>query len=288
MASVLEDNITVGRAPLPMSGRTFPSIASGIYEFKPTVSPTSTDLEEYGNGDNYISTYQPFSLSVTAIPNLPEEIITSTRVTLKYCILEEPLPGADTTRSLNAPLKIPVSPYWAPGLFFEPLIFTTPGVSQSPAIISGYFTERNFYDREWIVEYKSYVARFTSNGLFYAPLKNFPVNLPFDLKKISLSLNSSVNINNFYPLTISAANRYDAEILQPYLSRVKQVISYKPSEIKKLRFFFDIEITSNKGIFNFTAHMTVQQNQKAANRRLEFALNRRRENAEMPTFALDL
>lgn len=281
MASVLEDNITVGRPPLGMPGREFPAIPSGVFEFKPEVTPTTFDPEEFGNGDNYISTYQPFALSVTPIPTLPDEVISSTTVTLRYCILEEPLPGADTTRSLDAPLEIPVSPYWAPALFFEPLVFSSPGISQGPANVYGYFTERNFYDREWVVEYKSHVARFTSNGLFYAPLSKFPVNLPFNIKNITLPLISSVNVNNFYPLTISAANQYDAEILQPYLSRVKQVISYKPSEIKKLRFFFDIRITSNKGVFNFTAHMTVQQNQKAANNRLNFVLNRRRENAEL-------
>lgn len=278
MATLLTDNTTVGLYPLPQSASRVVPIPAGQYEFAPLL-PISLDPDEIGNGENYIGTYQGFGLTVQAIPNLPEEVITGFTLRMTSCVLEEPLPGADTTHSLKDELKIPVTPYWSPPLFFEPLVsvlnFTQSGT------ISGYFTERNFYDREWVVSYFNAVARFTSNGLFYAPLENFPKNLPFDIKNINIPLPSSVNINTFYPFSISNAYTYDAEVLQSYFP-VSQVISYKPSEIKKLRFYFEGSIFSNKGVFPFTAHMTVQQNQKAANERLRYALNRRKSNAMLP------
>ncbi len=277
MATLLTDNFTVGTAPLPGPPLANPSLATATWEFRPV--PASLDLDQAGPNANYITTYQPFQLSVSAIPTSPNETITGITVTLKSCILEDPLPGSQTTRSQDGKLEIKATPFWAPGLFLEPLVVTTPGVSQNPATISGYFTERNFYDREIVVSYLNAVARFTGDGFFYAPLENFPVNLPFDLRRIRLRLPSTVNINNFYPLSISAAFKTESEILENYFSSVGQVISYKGTDIKKLRFFFDVGITSSIGVFPSTAYMIVQYNQKAANERLKFLLRRRRRGA---------
>jgi hypothetical protein len=277
MATLLADNLTVGPPPLPGPPLANPSLATATWEFRPV--PASLDLDQAGPNANYITTYQPFNLSISAIPTLPEEVITNVTTTLRYCILEDPLPGASTTRSQNGKLEIKVSPFWAPGLFLEPLVVSTPGTGATPATISGYFTERNFYDREIVASYLNAVARFTSNGFFYAPLETFPVKLPFDLNKIKFQLPSSVNVNTFYPLSISAAYKTESEILENYFSSVGQVISYKGTDIKKLRFFFDVTIISNKGVFPSTAYMIVQYNQKAANERLKFLLRRRRRGA---------
>lgn len=274
MATLLVDGITVGPAPLPGPPLANATLPTATWEFRPV--PTTLPSGESGPSANFITTYQPFQLSVSAIPTSPTEVITNITITLKYCILEDPLPGAATTRSLDGKLDIKISPFWATGLFLEPLIVCTPG---PVATISGYFTERNFYDREIVVSYLNAVTKFTSSGFFYAPLENFPNNLPFDLKKIKIPLPSGVNINTFYPLTVGAAYTTESEILEPYFSSIGQVISYKGTDIKKLRFFFDVIISSSTGVYPSTAYMIAQYNQKAANERLKFLLRRRRRNA---------
>jgi hypothetical protein len=278
MATLLVDNFTVGPAPLTVPPLADATLPPATWEFRP--SPlTSGDLTQIGPNANFITTYQPFSLTVTAIPTAPLEVINGLTITLKYCICEDPLPGVPTTRSLDAKLNIKASPYWLPGLFFEPLVLINPGIGGSPAIISGYFTERNWYDREIVVSYLNVITKFTSDGFFYAPLENFPKNLPFDLSKIKIPLPSGVNVNTFYPLSIGAAYTTESEILEPYFKAIGQVVSYKGTDIKKLRFFFDVVITSNFGVYPSTAYMIVQYNQKAANERLKFLLSRRRKNA---------
>ena len=277
MATLITDNLSVGIAPMPGPPKANATLPTATWEFRP--APIALEIEEDSPELDFISTYEPFTLSVNPVPNLPDEVILSTVVTLKYCIIEEPLPGATTTRSLNGKLDIKASPYWAPGLFLEPLIVTTPGVNQSPAIIRGYFTERNWYDREITVSFLNAIARFTSDGFFYVPLANLPKNLPFDIKKINIRLPSNVNVNTFYPLSVANASRTESEILDSYLSVIGQVVSYKGTDIKKLRFYYDILITSTKGVFSSTAYTVVQYNHKKAIERLKYLLGRRRPNA---------
>lgn len=272
MATILVDGITVGPAPLPGPPTANPILPGANFEFRPQAGTLPSG--ESGPNTNYISTYQPFSMTVSAIPTAPLEVITSVVILgPTSCIIEDPLPGSDTTKSLNKKLEIPVSPFWLPGLFLEPLVVSTPGL---PATISGYFTERNWYDRVITVSYLNAIAKFTSLGLFYAPLENFPTNLPFDLNAIKIALPSTVNINTFYPLTVGAAFKTESELLEPYLSTIGQVISYKGTDIKKLRFYFNITVNSSLGVYPFTAYMIVQYNQKAANERLKLLLRRRR------------
>jgi hypothetical protein len=273
MATLLVDNFTVGPAPLPGPPTANALLPGATWEFRPI--PADFGLDEGGPDLNFITTYKPFYLDVKAIPTSPTETITGLTITLKYCICEDPLPGASTTRSLDGKLNIKASPYWLPGLFLEPLVFTSPGIGSGPAGIYGYFTERNWYDREIVVSYLNAIAKFTSDGFFYAPLENFPKKLPFDLNKIKIPLPSSVNVNTFYPLSISASNKIESELLAPYLGSIGQVVSYKGTEIKKLRFFFDVVITSTNGVFPSTAYMIVQYNQKAANERLKYLFKKR-------------
>ena len=275
MATLLVDGLAVGPAPLPGPPTANPVLHGAAIELRPQAAALPDG--QSGPNTNYISTYQPFSLSVSAVPTAPLEVITSVVILgPNRCIIEDPLPGSDTTKSLNKKLEIPVSPFWAPGLFLEPLVVCTPGPA---ATISGYFTERNWYDRVITVSYLNAIAKFTSSGLFYAPLENFPINLPFDLNAIKIALPSSVNINTFYPLTVGAAYTTESELLEPYLGSIGQVISYKGTDIKKLRFYFDITVNSSLGVYPFTAYIIVQYNQKAANERLKFLLRRRRRNA---------
>lgn len=276
---------TVNTGIFPLSStpqRAYEVFPQGLIELFPTPTSTDDDIQLSPEG-NFISTYQAFSMQVSATPVGDEKILSTTVVGPKYCVLEEPLPGSDTTKSLDTELEIKVSPYWAPGLFLEPLVVTTIGVGSSPATISGYYTERNFYDREIVVKYLNAVTKFTSDGFFWAPLDSFPKDLPFDLEKIKIPLPSSVNVNTFYPLSIAAAYKTESETVEPYLQNIGQVIRYKPSDIKKLRFFFDITVVTDKGTYPFTAHMTVQNNQKAAQERLKYMMSRRKKDAVLNT-----
>lgn len=276
MATLLTDGITVGAAGSLGPPKANAAVLGEIWEFRPTPPPG-----EDGEEQKFISTYEPFTLPITAIPTLPNEIIISLTITKTSCIIEDPLPGAPTTKSKDAKLNIKASPYWAPGIFLEPLVLTTVGNATIPANISGYFTERNWYDREITVSYLNAVSKFTSDGFFYAPLANFPINLPFDLRKINIMLPSAVNVNTFYPLSLAAAEKTESEILQGYFNSIGQVISYKGTDIKKLRFLFEVEIISDKGIFKSKAFMIAQYNQNKANKRLKYLLTRRKPKAKL-------
>ena len=86
------------------------------------------------------------------------------------------------------------------------------------------------------------------------------------------------------PATWYAATKADAEILdapqmQQYLTQSSGVVSYKASEIRKLRFFYIITITSVVPpstlpiTTTIPAFMTVQNNSSWAQKRLLYALN---------------
>jgi len=278
MATLLTDNITVGIPPITPPIRTLLSgVVSSQYEFKPTLGPAAIARllqdGEIANSNDYISPYQDFSLTISAIPTDPLEVITAITLTMNSCVLEEPLPGADITRSQDTEFEIPVTPYWAPPLFVEPFVIITP--SGPTVSVSGYFTERNFYDQEWILQYENAIAKFSATGIrFTRDKKGFVKSVNF-LETLTGIIPAGINVNNFYPMSIAAAYTYGPEVMQSYILLSERVISYKPSEIKKLRFYFTGNIISNRGTFPFTAHMTVQNNKKAAQERLRYALNRR-------------
>ena len=280
MAALLVDQYEVGIPYIVPPLRSIGEVAllsQGDYEFFPRLGAVAL-AEAVANGeltgnDDFIGTYQGFSMSVEAIPTFPDEVITNHALTMTHCILEDPLPGADPSRTgAEEGLEIPVSPYWVAPLFMEPTVSVVGGFG-NVATISGYFSERNFYDREWVLGYDNGVMRFTSEGITYSDSPNILRN--FALSALTKTLSSSINVNTFYPITLPAAQQWGPEIMQGYIGAANNVISYKPSEIKKLRFFFAGAITSNEGLFPYTAHTTVQVNQKYAEQRLEYALNRR-------------
>ena len=107
MATLLVDGLTVGPAPLPGPPTANPALPGAAIELRPVANKLPDG--EGGPNTNYISTYQPFTLTVSAIPTAPLEVITSVVILgPNRCILEDPLPGSDTTKSLNKKLKIPV------------------------------------------------------------------------------------------------------------------------------------------------------------------------------------
>jgi len=279
MAILAVDNYEVGVPYIvpPVRPTNDLVVFPGNYEFRPRLSPqalTEALLNgEISSSDDYIATYQSFSLSVEAIPNLTGEGIIAHRLEMSSCVLEEPLPSADPSRTGSEEgVDIPITPYWTGLQFMEPTVVVTGGPG-SIATVSGYFSERNFYDREWVLQYDNGIARFTSEGITYSD--DSSILRSYVASALSKTLSSSINVNSFYPITISAAQRWGPEIMQGYIEASNAVISYKPSEIKKLRFYLSGEIQSTTGLYPYTAHITVQVNQKYAEQRLDFALNRR-------------
>ena len=274
MAIPLVDSLTVGLYPLPATAPRAAAVASvpaGTYEFKP-VAGIIPDTEP-----NYVKPYEQFSLSVSAVPNIPDEkIISLTVLGPSYCLLEEPVSSFDSTRSLDAEFDLPVSPLWVPGAFREPFIVnTTTDSGLTPVVtISGYYSERNFYDREWILRYPDTIAKLSATGVQYELLEilNKKPEL-FDPSFLVKTYPSSLNAETFYPLTPVDAKKWDSASIESFIIKCSDILSYKPSDIMKLRMYFDINIVSDKGVFPFTAHMTVQNNQENAIERLAYAIN---------------
>lgn len=277
MAELFTDEIEVGLYPLPASATRAQKVVglpAGDYEFKPTVD-IIPDAEP-----TYVKPYQNFSITIEGLPSLPNEVITHMSVTgPSYCILEEPLPTYDTTRSFDTEFEVPVSPLWVAPLYNEPFVFNSefaPG--PAPLVtISGYFSERNFHDREWLLRLPNAIVKVSGQGVFYETLdvieKKEAAGELFDPSMLVREYPSSISAENFYPLTFADAKLYDAAVMEEWLKRCSDIISYKPSDIMKLRVFFDITIVSDKGTFLSTAHMTVQNDQDTAIKRLEYGIN---------------
>jgi len=277
MAEIFTDEIEVGFYPLPATAPRYLKLLglpAGDYEFKPTVEALP-DAEP-----TYVKPYQSFSLTIEAYPTLPNEVITSMSVTgPSYCILEEPRPSFDTTRSFDTEFEVPVSPLWVGPLYNEPFVFNSEfATGAAPLVtISGYFSERNFYDREWLLRLPNAIVKISGDGVYYETFEKIEKleaeGELFDPSMLKRKYPSSISAESFYPLTFVDAKMYDAPVMEEWLKRCSDIISYKPSDIRKLRVFFDITIVSSAGTFLSTAHMTVQNDQDTAIKRLEYGIN---------------
>lgn len=311
MALLLTDQVTVGLYPLPETalrlgnlgnGAGANLIPAGVYEFKPVIPPKpefiTNLLTKVGQLPEvppvYISPYDNFLLPVTAIPSFPNEFISGMTITGPIaCMLEDPLPlleGFDKTlRSLGETLRIGVSPWWAPGLFFDPFVtvqypqpFIPPAPTGTPSgqgpgylsytvNISGYYTDRNWTDRQWILKEADVVAKYNINGRFTKPAKNikYPLN-PASIKDFRASEITPFTFFSTNILTSACAE----EVMLPYIRCAEHIIQYKPSEIRAMRFYFLVVIDSviyppyvppavQPAIIlktPFIAHMTVDSN----------------------------
>jgi hypothetical protein len=280
MALLLNDSVTVGLYPLPetavrLGGNVSGGaglIPAGVYEFKPVVPPVSgvvqSVLDKIGQLPEtppiYVSPYDNFTLPVTAIPTFPNEFISGMTITGPIaCMLEEPLPVLEgigkTLRSLAETLRIGISPWWAPGLFFDPFVsiqYPQPPIPPAPigspsgqgpgylsysANISGYYTDRNWTDREWVLKEPDVVARYNIQGRFTKPAKNlkYPLN-PKSIKKFEPSAITPYTFFSTNIITSACAE----EVMMPYLRCAEHIIQYKPSEIRMMRFYFLVVIDS--------------------------------------------
>ena len=103
----------------------------------------------------------------------------------------------------------------------------------------GYYTDRNFYDREYILKYRDELLKINMEGVFrkdWNPSfgrETYPVNP----KSIKEPVESNVN-----PFTFYCANAYGGskveEVAREYFRCAEYILGYKASEIQRLRFYF--------------------------------------------------
>lgn len=285
MTGILQVNPTCGIYPLPDTatrigglGATslINSIPAGIYEFKP-VPPLAPEfirklLGKMGSLPEkppiYVSPYDNFLLPVTAIPIpvVPNCYISGMTITGPIaCMLEDPLPVLSfpkALRSLGATMRIGISPWWAPGLFFEPFVRVTypqpyippapvsaspsgtgPGYKSYTVNIQGYHTDRNWTDREWITKEKDVIAKYNINGRWIKPWKPGREQFPISALSIRKLVPSAITPYTFFSTNILTAAACE-EVMIPYLRCAEHIMSYKPSEIKAMRFYYLVMIDS--------------------------------------------
>lgn len=300
MAQLLVDGVTVG---LPYTTDTAIRIAEagdlsaalliprGVYELKPPIPPLNSLIQQVRDLTGilpekppvYISPYDSFTQYITVVPSVPNEKISNVSILGPFaCFLEDPLPEITnplkTLRSFETALRIGVSPWWAPGLFFEPYvsafdssslidagtglpIVSPEGLSYpippSPVTvspsgdgpgwtfyntkISGYYTERNWTDREWILKHRDVYARYNINGRFTMPGNK--VKMPLYRENIKDLRASAITPYTFFSQSVFTAGCIE-EVMLPYLRCAEQIIQWKPSEIKMMRFYFIIFVDS--------------------------------------------
>lgn len=303
MATLLDDRLTVGIWPLPGTAKRANLLAGivtpgfGSYELRPLAFENMA--EAVANGDlasidDYIAPYQTFTLVATAIPTEPDEIIVSVSFdplpplgafTPFKAILEEPNPLTQPNRSgADEPQEIIPSPNWDPPIVAEPYIKVLNGVTT--ATIVGYYTEKAFYDREWILRYPDVIARISGEGVRYLKYEDIPQGVPFDPKLFDKApfAASTITPATWYPATKADAEILDAPQMEQYITQSSGIVSYKASEIRKLRFFYMCYIISTTpapvtGIpvpktTIIPCFMTVQNNMSVAEKRLSYALNK--------------
>ena len=299
MATLVDDRLTVGIWPLPGTAKRADLLAGvvtpgvGSFELRPLAFENMAEAVENGDissVDDYISPYQTFTLTVTAIPTLPGEVIVSVSFdplppipafTPFKAIIEEPNPTTLVSRTgAEEPQEIVPSPNWEPPLVNEEYIQTLGGVTT--ATIGGYYTEKAFYDREWYLRFSNCIARFSYLGIQYIKPDDVPQGVPLDLQelfsdpKIARPLPSNIRYDNWYPQTKADAQAFDSPQMPFYFETCDGIISYKATEIRKLRYYYIVFIESLIGSSTkltwFPCFMTVQYNSKFAQQRLTAAI----------------
>ena len=135
MATLVDDRLTVGIWPLPGTAKRADLLAGvvtpgvGSFELRPLAFENMAEAVENGDissVDDYISPYQTFTLTVTAIPTVPNEVITNVSFdpippvpafTPFQAIIEEPNPATLPNRTgAEEPQVILPSANWNPPL----------------------------------------------------------------------------------------------------------------------------------------------------------------------------
>jgi hypothetical protein len=315
------DSSLAGRTPPAWTPNGAADVFSGIdsRQLRPNLINPRKLIENRKYSDNpiqpYVSTYDIFEiplkftldfLDISSSTTGGPTLIVQVNARLLSCQLESPLPidGKKRTdvkngKSLATEAKFASvgQAIWSAGNFKEPFVIgsgfpgrmdnalgTTmlyPGVEEAEFKVSGYFTERNFFDREWITKWGPLSVKCDAFGAYLQnPLK--PLLNPLEIKFLDWIPITTWTPDQFYQENIGLASKFDANIIQPYINRCTNVISYKPSEISSLRYYFLFTVYTNKGLAKSTyGSLTVKYNQDVGDKRLQYAL--KRENPKQKT-----
>ena len=323
MAALENNGITVGPWPLPgtakrsdVLGNLFTPGSLFAYELRPL--PYDNLGEALASGDissidDYVAPYSTFTLNATAIPTEPDEVIVSCSFKppayaealgippgIPYpairpfkAILEEPNPSSPPNRTgSELPVTIPESPQWNAPASEEP--YLTALNSGATATLIGYYSEKAWYDREWVLRYPNCLARVNSEGVKAILPEDVPKGVPLDVEIFndpeirSTTVPTSITPATWYPATKADAEMFDSPEMLPLLQSCEGIISYKATEIKKLRFFYVVFIErilvgrTMPDLVWYPCFMTVQYNSRYAEQRLQYALSLPKTPADLP------
>ena len=266
-------------------------------------------------------TFQPTRIIPGSVPPQLESILVVT-CKMTECKLEAPLyfdnpsiSEPDPKNPGKARLRLPkFEPsrllYYKGSNFFEPKIlgqtttsfvsiseieaaksYTGPNIPPQPGVpqnytVKGYFTERNFYDREWIVQWGFLLYKINSNGVYWnAPLLDQLIGSMTGINKAKWRHSKLWTPNQFFQPKKELAKRYDGPGTEKYIKGAKKIIQYKPSEIGSLRFYFTFTCTTNfPGVptETFEATMSVKYNTEFGSERLKVAQRKQNDKATSP------
>jgi hypothetical protein len=155
--------------------------------------------------------------------------------------------------------------------------------------ITGYFTERNFFDREWITEWGvitdgtslPYRIKVDCFGAYFQDPNTYTNagNKGTDIAATELEDKhwikfTSWDVDDFYEPDFGKATWIDNSRIERYVRGATKVLQYKPSEIGSLRFYFyfyvEADVYSPISIMDHICHLTVKYNNKIAEERIKY------------------
>jgi hypothetical protein len=141
--------------------------------------------------------------------------------------------------------------------------------------VQGYFTERNFFDREWITEWGPFRIKLDAFGAYFQNPLTYAIP-PLELTPLNWIPFRNWTPDLFYQPNIVLASKIDAPVIEQFIKGATSILKYKPSEIGSLRYYFYFQTTTNVDISpittnNFFGTMTVKYNQDVGTERLKWA-----------------
>lgn len=263
----------------------------------------------------YVSTYDVFNIPLIFETDFNDEIIArstygptgvpliaSVRCQLLSCEFESPLPTdgslqvdfADGKPKLKALKLNPAGlPIWRLGALQEPHVYGSVSplpltalnpigdILSGPPLpvfaynIQGYFTERNFFDREWITQWGPFRIKLDAFGAYFQNPLTYAIP-PLELTPFNWIPFNSWTPDLFYQPNIGLASKIDAPLIERYIKGATSILKYKPSEIGSLRYYFYFRTETNVSFNPFTnndffATLTVKYNQDVGSERLKWA-----------------
>ena len=263
----------------------------------------------------YVSTYDIFSIPLifetdqfdllaaqSAYGPSGVPLIGGVTCRLLSCEFESPLPtdgslkvdfenGSPKLKALKLnPLGLPI---WRLGALQEPHVYGNTGIIPLTSLnpigdiftgppapvfnynIQGYFTERNFFDREWITQWGPFRIKLDAFGAYFQNPLTYAIP-PLELTPLNWIPFNSWTPDLFYQPNIGLASKIDAPLIESYIKGATSILKYKPSEIGSLRYYFYFRTETNVSFNPITTNdffgmLTVKYNQDVGSERLKWA-----------------